>query len=367
MACQAKRGLLVLTSSNQMFSGTGTYVFDWLRLARSDVAFTVVMDTVDVRNALLAAEFCAAENIRFVPLASNPSPGCPDWGVRGIARLLQSESFDFVECLSWANAATNQEVLSALTGDQVLIFTPQTQPMWALQDHENQYMVMPVLQRMLDRADAIFLLASNELDDLNPSGSLLRRCVTIPHGVDCEIYRHSCDDRLHSLLTVGDFREVRKRADLLLDAYTAAAHADPNLDLIIAGNTSGVLDVPAKLSSRISARGYITREELLALYRSAAALVLLSDYEAFGLPIAEALCCGTPVIIHDQKQLQAIYGGLPGVHFVNNRDSGAVAETIAHVVQHPTDHQAIAEAAAHRFSFEATYGAKLQRLLNLCG
>ena len=366
MVGRRKKGLLVLTSSNQMFSGTGTYVFDWLRLAGSTIEFSVVMDTADSRNAVLTAEFCRAEGIHFIPMAPNPSPGCPDHGVRGVARLLRSGSFDFVECLSWANAATNQEVLSALTNDQVLIFTPQTQPLWTLQDHENHYMVMPVLQRMLDRADAILLLASNELNDLNPSGNLQRRCVDMPHGVDCGVYRYSGDNRRRSLLTIGDFGEVRKRADLLLSAFAAAASADPDLNLVIAGNRSGTLLVPTELTSRISRRGYVSRDELISLYGGVACFILLSDYEAFGLPIAEALCCGTPVIIHQQEQLQAIYGGLPGVRFVENRNTAAVAEAIAQVVQHPADHQAIAGAAGHRFSFEATYGLKLRRILDLC-
>jgi glycosyltransferase involved in cell wall biosynthesis len=50
------------------------------------------------------------------------------------------------------------------------------------------------------------------------------------------------------------------------------------------------------LDSRVEFRGHVDRDELAALYRGAACLVLPSRWEGFGLPIVEAMASGTPVV-----------------------------------------------------------------------
>jgi len=50
--------------------------------------------------------------------------------------------------------------------------------------------------------------------------------------------------------------------------------------------------------------GYLPDECMPALYRGAEALVFPSIYEGFGMPVAEALCCGTRVVISDVPELR---------------------------------------------------------------
>ena len=57
-----------------------------------------------------------------------------------------------------------------------------------------------------------------------------------------------------------------------------------------------------------------------------AALVLLSDFEAFGLPVAEALMCGTPVVAtYGGRSNDSLFAGLPGVELVDNHDQAGGA------------------------------------------
>jgi glycosyltransferase involved in cell wall biosynthesis len=84
--------------------------------------------------------------------------------------------------------------------------------------------------------------------------------------------------------------------------------------LVIAGADSGLCNdifaLPARLglSQRVSFIGPVSDEELPSLYAGASVFLFPSHYEGFGLPVLEAMACGTPVITSNVTSLPEIAG-----------------------------------------------------------
>ena len=93
-----------------------------------------------------------------------------------------------------------------------------------------------------------------------------------------------------------------KRFDLLIDAYTKSKQ---QLPLIISGKGSelnNLISLSEKLNikNKVKFIGFVTTQELIHLYSSAEAYVIPTPEEDFGLTTAEALSCGSPLIVwHD--------------------------------------------------------------------
>lgn len=125
----------------------------------------------------------------------------------------------------------------------------------------------------------------------------------------------------------------RRMIPLLLEAFALVLKADPDLTLVFAGenrswpsiNLFG-LAAGFGVDDRIAAPGYVSDEDLAALYNASALTVYLSEYEGFGLPPLEALASGCPVVTSDDNALKEHFHGLASLH--QGREPGALAQTI---------------------------------------
>jgi glycosyltransferase involved in cell wall biosynthesis len=104
------------------------------------------------------------------------------------------------------------------------------------------------------------------------------------------------------LLHVGS-NSPRKRLDLLLDIFAAVRLHLPALRLVQVGGPWPAACLAQirrlGLGSHITQVRGLSREQLAELYRRAAAVLVTSDAEGFGLPVIEALACGAVVVASD--------------------------------------------------------------------
>jgi len=106
------------------------------------------------------------------------------------------------------------------------------------------------------------------------------------------------------VLAVGRLRR-KKNLGLLLEAFAGAASC-ARRPLVLAGPPGDAeRELRARaarpdLAGRVEFPGHVSDDELLELYRRAACVVFPSRFEGFGLPVLEALACGTPVVASRQ-------------------------------------------------------------------
>lgn len=138
-----------------------------------------------------------------------------------------------------------------------------------------------------------------EAFDLDPS-----RMHVVHNGIDTETFRPLPDiERQEGLiLYVGNSEDRNKGARYLLDALHLLQNDKRDFHLAFVDHKKENLKLAPRLvqkyglSSRVHFTGRVSTEQLVKLYNQAMIVVSPSLYEGFGLPAAEAMSCGAPVI-----------------------------------------------------------------------
>jgi glycosyltransferase involved in cell wall biosynthesis len=152
------------------------------------------------------------------------------------------------------------------------------------------------------RARAVIAVAEQESQLLQQRFPSLRdRVQVIPNGVDVPAnLTHDYPNAERPTIVVVGRLERHKRIDRVIAALPNVS--DAHLEII---GTGPLLEELAALAdrlgvaSRVKFLGRVTDAELWAAYQSASVFCSLSEIEAFGLTLAEAMTAGTPVVVSD--------------------------------------------------------------------
>lgn len=132
----------------------------------------------------------------------------------------------------------------------------------------------------------------------------------------------------------------RKNFVHLLKAFVLflSKNKDEDVSLVLVGpKHRGYNDILKTISTfddyknNIIQTGYADEQDLAALYSGATAFVYPSLYEGFGLPVLEAMQCGTPVICTDNSSLPEVGGD--AVLYITGKDEKETADTLTRLYQ----------------------------------
>lgn len=244
------------------------------------------------------------------------------------------------------------------------------------QQHYFRYLVPAVLRR----SQAIVSGSENTKNDLIAFyGIELGKVHVVPDGLDASQYRVGIDaTRVTRKYTLGPYLLYvgnllpHKNLQRLLNAFAAVSKRFPHT-LVIAGKKDPryypALEAETKalgLEEKVSFLDYVPSEELPALYAGADLFILPSLYEGFGLPILEAMACGTPVIASRTSSLPEVAG--EAALLVDPHDVEEFAGAMEAVLSDPwvrEDLRLKGLEQAKRFSWERTAKTTLEILLEV--
>jgi len=160
-------------------------------------------------------------------------------------------------------------------------------------------------------------------------------------------------------------RKQHKNELRIVEAF-AKADLDPQIHLVLTGAPAAEIKdrIEAhQISSRVDFVGVVPDAKLPSLYRGAEALIFPSLYEGFGLPVLEAMACGTPVVTANVTAMPEVAGD--AALLVDPTSVEQITAAIEQVVGDTSLRQRLRErglARAAHFSWECS-AARVHELL----
>ncbi len=158
-----------------------------------------------------------------------------------------------------------------------------------------------------------------------------------------------------------------KGIDILMESFRANSFKSKELSLVVVGGSEAddatirQMAARAGIADKMMHLRHLPEEELPVILSAARMLVMPSRWEGFGLPVLEAMACGTPVVCTTAGSLPEVAG--KAASFVEPDDSGGLADAILSLDQDEAMRSSLRQAGllhCQRFRWERTVQQTLE-------
>jgi glycosyltransferase involved in cell wall biosynthesis len=228
-----------------------------------------------------------------------------------------------------------------------------------------------LLRQAVKRADRIISVSHHTRDDLIKILKVPSKKIVVIHEAPSPIFRPYAPDLVRPILKkrygiqkkyiyhLGNI-EPRKNLIKLLEAFTLVCReVGTDYQLVVSGQKGWLIRSLSRflktypMREQVFFTGYVPLEDLPYLMNGAEIFVFPSLYEGFGLPVLEAMSCGTPVISSNRSSIPEIAGSA-GI-LVDPTDVQALADQIVYLLRNGEERRRLSrlgQEQAARFSWE---------------
>jgi glycosyltransferase involved in cell wall biosynthesis len=228
----------------------------------------------------------------------------------------------------------------------------------------------------LNKARAIYSLSAKRATGLSTVSEFSKRDMVkfygiaadkinvVPEGVDTTVFRPLTDSVACSnwrtktfgedvpfIVYVGKPTERRNLSALIRAFGELKKEGYPHKFLLCGASLPGtspfrkVID-ELGLQNDVVVLDYVTHEEMPLVYNAASLFIYPSSYEGFGMPVLEAMACGTPVIALDNTAFPEFAGGI--AHLLKDAKVDTLRQGMADVLSDPAWQQKMADEGPKR-------------------
>jgi len=261
------------------------------------------------------------------------------WYLAALPAKARRDRVDVLHCPTQRAPVRSSVPLVVTFHDLAVLRHPETFNRWT---RTYSRRVLPRVVRAATRVIAVSEFTKRELQELLdvPEEKLrvIPNAVGGPFSADGEA---AAGDYVLAVSTL----EPRKNLPRLVEAYR---RADLNgLPLLVAG-AAGWGGVRVE-GDGVRWLGEVRDDELARLYRGARAVAYVSLYEGFGLPVLEAMACGTPVVAGQDGALPEVAGG--AAVLVDPLDPDAIAAGLNEAIERRDELRPLGLARARAFDW----------------